>query len=510
MTERLIIRTTGQTGPGVVPLVATGTAATDTAAIQAAHDALPSTGGVIQLGAGNFALTSTGLTFTKPVHLRGAGAGTYESGGTRLQLNSTTATALTLSGAGFKVSDLCVENTSSTRPTAGAGILATDSDFARFNNVTVIGFWNGIQVDAGYYYTVDSCAILNPRNYGCYFRNTASGQFDHGDQGVVNSTITKYGDTVAGGTAIRWESGGGLRVIGCKINGWTQPGYTSTQRFARGIHLAVADGVSTSVFPIVGNSIENCTTSFVEANCAGPANTGEISKIVVTGNEIGIGGVGVVANPAVTGRISNVHVSGNFIGNSDTPITFTNVDQISVGPNQMTTFSSGAVGLGAGCTNVAIERQHIANVDNIRLVYDDSSLDNSVRAFIGAPNLWDSRTIPAVTSSVTYVTLYTIQLAQYSGATIELDLNGQISGVGAFAVNVKRLAIQGVTASVPTLTTVGTDTTAGTVPTIEWQVTSNFTVRIRVRLPGSGTDVIGRATVRVDGTIQRFWRGLDS
>ena len=51
----------------------TGVGATDRAAVQAAHDALPAGGGTIQLAPGAYVFDATGVTFTKPIRMVGAG-----------------------------------------------------------------------------------------------------------------------------------------------------------------------------------------------------------------------------------------------------------------------------------------------------------------------------------------------------------------------------------------------------------------------------------------------------
>ena|SRR5690242_20392917 len=70
----------------------TGVAATDTANIQNAHDALPAAGGEILLAAGTFVVTGGGITVSNPCRIRGMGC----SGGPTSAAAGYTDTAITI------------------------------------------------------------------------------------------------------------------------------------------------------------------------------------------------------------------------------------------------------------------------------------------------------------------------------------------------------------------------------------------------------------------------------
>ena len=257
----------------------------DTAAIQAAIDAMPTVGGVLYFPAGKYLVPAGGLTCNKPITILGDGMGSYEttSGGSRILCPSTTAVLLTLSVPGNVITGMAFENTATVgSATAGTALLCTDFDFSRVERCMFIGFWNNVQVDVGYFYSFSKCVFLRPVNYGLYMRNTATGQFDHGDQVIEGCTFSKYGDNHDGSTGIRWESGGGLRIIGTKMNAGTQPGYTGTRFWDNGIVVRMANG-ATSVFTVTGCSIEGFKVDGIYVDLTDTATN--FGKISITGNE---------------------------------------------------------------------------------------------------------------------------------------------------------------------------------------------------------------------------------
>ena len=121
---------------------------------------------------------------------------------------SATANLLTLTKGGTVVTGIAFINASNTRPTAGSALLCTDFDWGRIERCLFRGFWNNVQVDSGYFYSIRDTAFLAPVNYGCYMRNTAPGQHDHGDQVLEGCNFSKYGDVIKWGygstLGIRW------------------------------------------------------------------------------------------------------------------------------------------------------------------------------------------------------------------------------------------------------------------------------------------------------------------
>ena len=98
------------------------------------------------------------------------------------------------------------------------------------------------------------------------------------------------------------------------------------------------------------------------------------------------------------------------------------------------------------------------------------------------------------------------QVNAFTGAVIEFEVFGQVSGVGAFSFVAKRVVTQGSVGTTPALTTVGTDVSTANTPDIQIDGTANQTVTLKARLGGSGTNVIGTAVMKLDGIASRVWK----
>lgn len=488
----------------------TGVSATDTANIQAVLDSVPAEGAKVVFQAGTYAVNAGGLTCNKPVHLTGAGHGTWEAGGTRITCSSSTATLLALSGAGWAITDMAFVNTSGSRPTAGAGISASDADWVRMNRIQVSGFWNNIEVSAGYYYTLSDSMILNPVNYGVWLRNTAVAQFDHGDHGIVNCVITKYGDTVAGGTAVRWESGGGLRFVANKINGGTQPGYTSTAKFAYGIDLAIADGNTVDLM-VSGCSLENCTTAAIKVSAQ---NTGTFRGISVVGNEIGYCGNGIQMWGTGT-QIGSAVIDGNvFTSIGANAIHALYMNGLTIGANHHYNQSATqpCINLGAGNTNIAVAPQTFES--DVYMLLDDNVITYQSDTYGKALIKHEYEREVVSTSTTTYTTLYRFSFSRYAAGEIELSIHGNASGVGGYHLKARRAFTTDASRNI-TLTTIGTDVSvyaSGAVQPADVSfdiaaVTGEIQVKVRANGSSSATALYGRATVRVDGLVYQARRG---
>jgi len=482
----------------------TGVAATDTAALQAAFDAVTTTGGRVMLRQGTYVLNST-LTLSKPTILQGAGKGDFtQAGGTVLSVASGTAYGLTVAAHGCTVSDLAVINTSGTAPTAGAGIRITSGDAVAISRVKVSGFWNGLQIEQGRHYTITDSHFTDSVNYGAYLRNTAGGQGDFGDCTFHGCFFNAYTTSRVAAAAIRWESGGGLKIVGCKTNGNMD---TLGQSQTIGVDVAVADGISTSVFVVTGSSFEGIASGgapiVVKQSGTG---TGNFSKVVITGNEF-LAGAGIRIVGTATGHLENILIANNLFSSNNPGVYLTNCKSVTVGRNRHMDLTSAqvCVAVAAGVTGYTVEPQDVdQDATNVAYIQDDA-ISTTTHDLTGSTGHY-SREIPSTTSSVTYTDLFSVQFNSYAGANIAVVLTGQIGSLGGFTYKAERAVVQAALATVPTLTTIGTDVATANAPTVAFDVSANQTVKVKIRLPGSGTDVFGRATIYVDGNVTRVWK----
>src|SRR5574343_46521 len=477
---------------------ATGDGTTDdTAAIQDALDAVPVGGGIVPFPARIYLVPSGGLTCDAPVTISGAGFGDYEDGGTRLRCTSSTATLLTLSSPGSTVQVVCFENTSGTRPTAGAGLLCTDFDWGRVDRCGFIGFWNGLQVDAGYFYTVRDSTFLAPRNYGAYLRNTASGQTDHGDWAVIGCNFSKYGDSTTGGTAIRWESGGGIRLVGNKINSGTQPGYPSTGYWQRGIDIALTSG-STSVCVVVGNSVEGMSTGD-GIRVAGAAGT--FHSITITGNEIlQLDGTGTYACIRLDGSAMTSLSRASITANSCTggvPVVLNSVSDVAV---------VGNVGLADGGYWLNLTKVKGLILSGNRAT--GSAIDNDSGTWSAtaghARGLWKyGAEITGLTTNATYGAVWP---AMYSTGVVTVRVFGDVQTVGAVRLQQSRQLTKGngAASAVTVGSTIGTDLALGAASaelTLSYDVATTSGACLPKVTSVNGKNFRGAIEVEYDGLI---------
>lgn len=517
----------------------TGVAATDYANIMAAHTALPAGGGRIMLHPGTYNLGSNLLAFTKTVTLVGAGGrfvatnqgGTFPGSAlTTITCSSANGKALSLSETGCTITDLAVVNSSPLGVTSGScGIYMEDGHNFSMQRVTVQGFYDCVRVE-GRFGAMTDCHIYDPVRYGLLMTNDNSGEYDFGDQGIVNCVFAMYGRQIGGGfteaeAAVRWESAGGIRWGDNKIVAGTGPGASNIAPFKYGIDIQVADGVSTVEFMIAGGGISTCSVACIRIGQKGPSYTGTMNDIIVSGVVLqgyGSSAVGITAGantPALINNIKSLVVTGcTFKGVLGGGVRVTNVRSFYMGTCTWDTFASYTEALvwvgnsdGTGPQGVVIDQQNIGRADSLTVVKDTRK-----RANAGSPSLNGQATYEytrhVYSNSTTWVDLFTFEPPDEGGAgIIELTLSGHDFGVTRFAKKLRRsfLKNNGTVGGAVTIATLGTDENIGTTTYVETQVVDagSGKVKIQARMATGGTTVWGRATVKVTGDVQKFSLG---
>lgn len=439
--------------PGIKPAPPpTGVAATDTANLQAFHNALPAKGGVIRLAAGDYAINVNSLVITKPVKITGAGAGygtgvmtePTVSGGSRMVVNSLTGIALDIQADGCVLEDFAVVNTTTGTPTAGAGIRFTSATHMRMRNVTVSNFWVNVDLDSlsGWYWTIADCMILDPVKYGIWLRNMEP-TGDWADPSIHGTTLTNYRADRTPDAMLQWESGGGVRFQNNKVN--TGPASGGLQgKCAVGLNFAVADAVTTGVFTIGGNSLENCTSAMIQVTQRGPSNTGDVAGIVIVGNEIAFGystctGIRLM-NPGPFGKVRNVVIDGNqFAMLPNGSVSLSNMTGVTIGINQHNEITGAPViSIGQGCQDIQVVAQTVRNTAGpVTLIQNLEELNNlnPKGPFQNIDHVY-SRALPAVTNlaapvlsaPTTATTGGTLAAATYFYKATYTNVNGETVG----------------------------------------------------------------------------------
>jgi hypothetical protein len=243
--------------------------ADDTTAINAAIADLNTAGrGVLYFPAGHYKITATLTTVDAHCLILGDGAGDYQAqnAATTIQFDSTTATVFTLHEDGIIVRDIAFESSTALTHTAGSAIHVTQGDLNRYLNISVRGFYDCINIEDGTMWEMASCMIIDPVRYGLYLRHTDS--VDGGDWVI-------YGGAIIAGVrnasaAIRWETGGGGRILGTKVNSY------GTGHFTYGVDASIINADTTNMI-LSGLSIENVTGNCVRVTHSGTGGFGHVT-----------------------------------------------------------------------------------------------------------------------------------------------------------------------------------------------------------------------------------------
>lgn len=481
----------------------TGNETTDSAAIQAAHDALPSYGGEIVLAAGAYGLS--GVTFTKPVTLTGKGMGDPYAGRqgssdtnhrnargiTSLLVSSATIDALTVVN-GCTLRDFTMVNTATT-PTAGSGIKVATGNSLRFQRVAVLGFYDNVSfVIQGEYWTMEDCFMYEPVRYGLWLRNTQNG--DAGD-GVVQGCSFVCINRLAS-AAIRYESGGGLKITGLKVNGRNPTG-----AFTTGVDLALADGVATADLLITTSSFENISGYAVRLGRVSGGTNGTMSGFLISDNEIGyqVGSSG--GGISLSAGLSLGEINGNVFQYLATGILVNGSTGVNIGTNSYSSVTT-PVSITTSASNscrVGVQNRVDAGV----IVADASTAIGNI-----VPVKYDYRRDTQFVSSGG-VNFFTFVVAAYQAGILEFEFIGLASGVSGASWKGSRSYVRSGAGVAPVIATVGTDIQVGVAAAqmaISFPSATDGTVSLRLALAGgaTATDIQGLLTIKIGGQLVSF------
>jgi len=337
---------------------ATGNGSTDdTAAVSSAITALTSgSGGVLYFPRGSYK-TSGGFYITVPTMVMGDGNADSHSdvllpnATTRLLCTSASANLLTLNSAGCSIRDIALINTTSGSTTAGAGlVVANRDDNMHISRVSVSRFYNCIDVQTAFMWRMDGCLIINPFHYGLKIADSYNP--DWGDFSISNTEFTS--GSFDGATAIRHESGGGMYMANCKIDGWKATTSGSVHRFAHAYDLSPAGTTSSSIIEMANCSLENVSGDVISVNTSGSTNW---KFLIFNGLQFGlyaITGHAIKLSSDTLGNLSNVLISNNIFytdyGSAASAVDLTNVQTVQLLNNLSTGFTPFM--MQSGCSGV--------------------------------------------------------------------------------------------------------------------------------------------------------------
>lgn len=315
--------------------------ANDTAALQSWINQCQTNLLVCYLDAGTY-LISAELSITATIKITGASR--YFSGGSRIQLGSTTQNGfninnMTSSQAG-EIGDIVILGAAGA--TAGSAIVCTGSNPAipitlwRFRNLLINAAFIGIQAtNCSNFWVGDN--YINAVATGTVLKINAV----TGDSIIVNNQLT--GVHSGSGTIIAIDSSAGLRIMNNKI-----------QQGTLGISWTGAVGFNDGDLLITGNSIEAQATSGIKIVKGSATGFGNIT---ITGNEFGnITTLAIDLSDTTAGWLNSIAITGNTIGNSTTGISVGGANGFSISGNSFY-LATTAITIGANASNGSIGPQ---------------------------------------------------------------------------------------------------------------------------------------------------------
>jgi hypothetical protein len=320
--------------------------ADDHDAIASAINTIPATGGVLYFPPGIYR-TNKGFILVHPVTVLGCGMGNYGSDAIS-QINYTSS-----SGALFSVESNSArfQNLSlrcDSFMTIGSGIETVGKYIEQkvdFQNLSIHGFWIGIDVQVGGQWVADNIFITNPIKYGIRIKNIVNE--DAGDWSISNSNFNACDyDADAG---IRIEGSGGGKISNVKIN----CGYPMNKYFNHGIDLT--SSAVTIIFKISGTSIENFRCDGIHVNLVG----GNMKNLLFANNGIGVpcnsSGCGISIVSYSMGQLENVLISNCiFYGKAGgSAIYLKNINRAFIGGCVNSSFSYLVEQV--DCTNIVVD-----------------------------------------------------------------------------------------------------------------------------------------------------------
>jgi hypothetical protein len=227
--------------------------------------------------------------------------------------------------------------------TAGAGIhvshASTVATREHFKNLVITGFYYGIDLEKSAHVELTGSYIYDNVKYSLIVgRGGAAG--DNGDHIISGNTFDE--GVATADAAIRIESGGGSKIIGNKIF-----------RHKHAIDLQVADGVSTSILLVEGNSMEGQSEGYIRLGKSG--TTGSYYSTIIDGNQFALisaadkKGIDIEDGGVTQVTISDNIISGDASGTTATAISATSASQINIHGNTFQSWDIG-VSIGTGIT----------------------------------------------------------------------------------------------------------------------------------------------------------------
>lgn len=386
-----------------------------TSSVSSAIAAIPSTGSTLYFPAGRY-VTTGGFTLSKPFKLVGDGGGSLSASTATTQIENTSSSSklFTATADWGYFSDLGLL-CSAVTPVSGSSLIYTNGavNYQKidYDHVWCNGSYDQIDVGVGNSWFARNCALLNATHWGFRVRNTVLS--DAGDALIQGCWI--YPACSAGALAgIKWESSGGLKLFSNKIIS------NDGTRLPNGVH---ADFTGTSgEWQFIGNDVDTGDICF--------KLTVVPSRGMIAGNVLITHG----SNEAIQiAQGSQIIIGENtLIGNDTTksPITFGNVQNLTVAPQMAPGFSTSTLSyLGTGTPSSILDFSQIATTNS----FDPSNSRGGLTLSNG--NLTVSSTTVNASGAIARTLRYGFQQSTYNEFKFTAIGSAGGSGVGIINAN---------------------------------------------------------------------------
>jgi hypothetical protein len=510
---------------------ATGVVNIDVANVQGFFNSISSMGGIVIVPE-NYALPyefgANIITIPVPVKMVGAG-GRYlgdasdfppKSASTFNFDSATTGGFLVTADGGCVFEDFSITNKSATTPTAGTGLaVTTNANMLAMRGVSIANFWNNADI-RGQYYTVDSCHFFDYANYGVLLKAPSNVYYDHGDQGIVNCAFIHYFQAHGGNSAVRWESGGGLRFTGNKINGGYQVGNPSAGYNQYGLDISVESGCNTGVFMITGNSLENCLVAQLRIRPQQTSVACIVERVIISGNELFGAGVGCqigTGGAAFTGYnfTRQVVIGDNTFSTGLTPIEVTSMNGLTVGINDYNgSFGTwtGAIDISGYGRNINVLGGQMVLGGNKHLVNDRRRINTDMAGDLSGDIRRETAQALKITAADVWTTVGWVTMGSDTGAagTLEVTVSGINGATGQFLGVYQKSLICAAGTSTVTVGNIAADYTTGAGQvSVQFLTTTagRVTIQVKVNLGATDPNFYGIVNIEAKGIIQQFHQG---
>jgi hypothetical protein len=290
---------------------------------------------------------SNALTaLTAPGLVLGDGEGPLTGGASVIKTDHATAKLFTVSHFFIDFRGLGMQCTATTPASGGAAIATTTGGggVGSYRSLWIKGFYDGLALQHGGLWVMDSVVVVNPSRYGIWIANADAP--DGGDWSISNSEVTT--DSTATHTptsAIRQDSAGGGKIVNLKING------DASHEFVTGYDLNINGSANATTVHLMSTcSIENVSGDAILISTTGTGffglvslgaiqvalysnNAGRAVKVSAATNGV-IGTNGSIAQVIIEGLVARTN------GTARAAVELVNTDLVTLGTINLTGFNA--------------------------------------------------------------------------------------------------------------------------------------------------------------------------